>query len=62
MGDVNVQETLESEAVGHLGVCKVIVIDHFCQAQTQRLEHALRDVDAILVFEELKHLWTIECL
>ena len=62
MGDINVQETLESEAVGDLGVVKVIVGENFCQALTQRLEHALRDMDTEFVFEVLEHLWTIECL
>ena len=60
--DVNVKQTLESEAVSHLGVLKVIVVQNFGQALAQRLEHAFGDVDSELVFEELEHLWAIKCL
>ena len=62
MGNVNVKKTLEGEAVGNLGVLKVVVFHNFGQALTQRLKHTLRDVDAELVFEVLKHLWAIKCL
>ena len=62
MCNVDVQQSFEREAIGDIGVGKIVVCENFGQGVTQRSEHALGNVDTEFVFEELEHLGTVECL